>query len=135
MTTSKNRVQLRRGCSACAGAALLLGAVGVYAATPDELTVITVSAPQTKIVAHGPGPNTATQQVTVSARVQYDPVTLTTNSGVALLKDGVEQAAQRICRAADPQAPLDNNCVRNAIDGAQPQIEAAVKRARALPNG
>ena len=128
MTRSKVLVQLRRACSTCAGVGLLVGAI---AANADEIQVITVSAPQVKIMAHGPGPTSATEQVTVTARVQYDPVTLTTNSGVALLKDGVEQVARRVCRAADPNAPEDRNCIRNATDGAQPQIDAAVARARA----
>lgn len=129
MAISNVLVQLRRAFGACAAVGLLVGAIAD--ANADEVQVITVSAPQVKIMAHGPGPTSATQQVTVTARVQYDPVTLTTNSGVALLKDGVQQVARRVCRAADPSAPEDMNCIRNATDGAQPQIDAAIARARA----
>jgi len=107
------------------------GAIGLTStAAAADLQEITVAAPAVKVVQRGPGTST-TQQITVSARVQYDPVTLTTNSGVALLKDGVEDAARRICRAADPGAPEDTNCIRNATGAAQAQIDAAVARARA----
>jgi UrcA family protein len=131
MTTSKVLARVGRECTACAGAALLLGMIGLSPAIAADVETITVSAPKLKIVEHGPGTATATQQVSVSARVQYDPVTLTTNSGVALLKDGVQQAARRVCRDADPGAPEDTNCILNATNAAQPQINAAVARARA----
>ena len=116
--------------SALLGTALVLGTIAFSGAYADETEVITVSAPKAKLVAHGPGAATATQQITVMARVQYDPVSLTTNSGVALLKDGVEQAARRVCHAADPAAPEDMACVRNATDSAGSQIDAAIARAR-----
>lgn len=131
MKTSKTLARLGRACGALAGATLLMGTVAFSLANADEITSITVSAPKVKIVERGPGTRTAIEQVTISAGVQYDPVTLTTNSGVALLKNGVEQAALRVCRAADPGAPEDTQCVRNATHAAQPQIEAAVARARA----
>lgn len=128
----KTLVRLNRGCTLCAGvAALLFGTIGLSAAMAADVAAITVSAPRVQIIEHGPGTSTATEQITVTARVQYDPVTLTTNSGVALLKDGVEQAARRVCSAADPGAPQDTNCIRGATNAAQPQIKAAVARARA----
>ena len=135
MNTSMALARLGRACNALAGATVLLGAIGVTGVNAADLSVITVSAPKAKIVEHGPGTATATQQITVTAGVQYDPVTLTTNSGVALLKDGVQQAAIRVCRAADPGAPEDRSCIRNATHGAQPQIDAAVRRARAQNQG
>lgn len=131
MTISKTRVSA----VVRAGAALLLGATAVSGVNAGDVQVITVSAPRVKILEHGPGTTTATQEMTVTARVQYDPVTLSTNSGVALLKDGVQEAARRICRAADPGAPEDMRCVRNATDSAQPQIDAAVARAKAREHG
>lgn len=133
MMTSKTPARLARVCSAFASATVLLGTIGLSAANAAE-SVITVSAPRAKIVEHGPG-TTSTQQMTVTARVEYDPVTLTTSSGVALLKDGVQQAAIRVCRAADPGAPEDRTCVQRATHGAQLQIDAAVKRARAQDHG
>jgi UrcA family protein len=126
MKTAKRSLTAR----ALLGSAVVLATVGLSTAKADEPEVITVAAPKVNVIAHGPGAATATQQVTVTAHVQYDPVTLTTNSGVALLKDGVEQAARRVCRSADPGAPEDMTCVRSATDSAAPQIDAAVARAR-----
>ncbi len=131
MTTSKTLVQLGRISAAFAGTALLLGAIGPPCATAAEIEGITVAAPRVKILEHGPGTAVAEQQVSITARVPYEAVTLSTNSGVALLKDGVEQAARRVCSAADPGAPVDTKCIRDAIHAAQPQIDAAVARARA----
>ena len=133
MRTSKERTRSGRVCGAFSGAALLIGTMGLAMAA--DIAAITVSAPKVKIVERGPGTSSATQQVTLSARVQYDPTTLTTHSGVALLKDGVEQAARRICQAADPGAPEDTGCIRNATHAAQPQIDAAIARARAREHG
>lgn len=131
MTTCKTLARIGGACSVLAGAALLTGTIGLSSANAADIAVITVSAPKAKLVEHGPGTSTATQEITVSARVQYDPVTLTTNSGVALLKDGVQQAARRVCSAADPGAPQDTDCIRKATDAAKPQINAAIARARA----
>jgi UrcA family protein len=135
MATSKSVVRLGRAGNALACAALLFGAIGFSGANAAEEEVITVLGPRVKIVEHGPGTTIAREQVSVTASVQYDPVTLTTNSGVALLKDGVQQAARRVCLAADPGAPLDQKCVRNAINAAQPKIDAAVARAKANEHG
>jgi UrcA family protein len=131
MMNSKTLVEVGRVCAAFAGATLLLGTVGLSRVTAGEVQVITVSSPRVKIVEHGPGTQTATEQITLTAHVPYDPVTLTTNSGVALLKDGVQEAARRVCRAADPGSPEDTSCIRKATDGAQKQIDTAVARARA----
>jgi UrcA family protein len=135
MKTSGDLVRLGRACSAFAGAVLLISSIGFSGASAAPAATITVSAPRVKIVEHGPGTATAAQQVTLTARVQYDPVTLTTNSGVALLKDGVLQAAHKVCQAADPSAVHDNACIRKAIAGAQPQVDAAIAQARAHEQG
>lgn len=75
------------------------------------------------------------EQSTVTLGVRYDPVTLTTNSGVALLKDAVTQAAFQACVEADPTSPPESRCVSNAIDQAQPQIAQAIAQARRDVNG
>lgn len=127
---------LRRGLPV----ALAVGALGFLSATAqaaDANTIdqVTVRAPRVKVVGHDYALDAPIEQVTVNARVQYDPVTLTTNSGVALLKDSVNDAARKACYRAgllsDGAISPDNmTCIRNAIDAAQPQIEAAIDRAR-----
>jgi UrcA family protein len=68
--------------------------------------------------------------VTLTARVQFDPVTLRTNSGVALLNDGVLEGARKLCHAADSTTLDDGTCVREAVESAQPQVKAAIACAR-----
>ncbi len=70
------------------------------------------------------------EQSTVKLGVRYDPVTLTTNSGVALLQDAVTQAAFRACVDADATSAPESRCIPNATDQAQPQIAQAVAQAR-----
>jgi UrcA family protein len=66
--------------------------------------------------------------------VSYDPATLTTNSGIALLKDSVADAARKACNAAGDAAdslPDDGGtCVRAAISSAQAQVDAAITKAK-----
>jgi UrcA family protein len=112
--------------------ALSIMSAGVHAAEPDE---VTISAPAVKTVGREAATLAPIEQVTVTARVAYDPVTLTTNSGVALLKDGVLEAARKACDSADPLMSDDGTCVRNAVESAKPQITAAIARARSSATG
>jgi UrcA family protein len=96
------------------------------AAYPAE---ITISAPQTKVIGRS-ADGAQIEQRSATAHVPYDPVTLTTNSGVALLKERVRQAAREVCGELDPLGEGDDNsCVSQAVSEAKPQIEAAVARA------
>ena len=88
-------------------------------------------APKVKTVGRDAATGAPIQQYTVQARIQYDPVTLTTNSGVALLKESVEDAARRVCASPDPADDDDDgDCFIQAVKSAQPQIDAAIARAR-----
>jgi len=75
------------------------------------------------------------EQSNVTVGVSYDPVALTTNSGVALLKDAVTQAAVKACADADRSSPPDQTCIQNAVDQAQPQVARVVAQARGRLNG
>jgi UrcA family protein len=112
----------------------ILTVVGTQAQAAD-LDQVTVSAPATKTVGYDPATLIPIQEVTVTAHVLYDPVWLTTNSGVALLNDSVIEAARKSCYSADPTGSDDGTCVRMAIKNAQPQIAAAIARARSSENG
>ncbi len=105
----------------------------------EELNQITVRSSHDSIVGYRLPGLTPIVQSTVKLDVSYDPVTLTTHSGVALLKDAVTQAAYKACGEADPAAaaagPVYNDCVRQAIDQAQPQVARAVAQARSTVNG
>ena len=117
-------------------AAFALGTIALVgysaqAADSDKLEEITVSSAAVKILGRDSATGAPIRQVMKTARIQYDPVTLTTNSGVSLLKDSIQQAAREACGSIDPLDPDDGTCVRNAIDSAMPQVDAAVARARA----
>jgi len=93
-----------------------------------ELQEVTVTVPATTTI--GRDANGAPiQQVTASARVQYDPMMLTTRSGRAQLQERVTEVARKLCRAvndaAPPPATAEDACVEQAVHGAKVQIAAA----------
>jgi UrcA family protein len=116
--------------------ALAVMSAGAQAADYDE---IAISAPNVKTVGRDEATNAPIQEVTKQATVKFDPVWLTTNSGVALLKDSVFDAALKACNSITlTMADADENddsCVRDAVKSAQAQINAAVARARSTTNG
>jgi UrcA family protein len=106
-----------------------LAFVGTLAQAAD-LPEVTISAPSVKTVDRDAATGAPIQEITETARVSVDPVTLTTNSGVALLQDKVLETAQQICDSTDPLADEgDGSCVREAVKSAQAQVKAAVARA------
>ncbi len=121
-----------------AGAAVLAFAVGGLvlswaSAHATTLDAVTISAPAVKVVGRERLTNAPLQQTRISARVGFKPVTLTTNSGVALLRDSVQTAAFRVCAALGPDS--FGTCVIRAEQSAQPQVDAAITRARSATKG
>jgi UrcA family protein len=121
-------------------AAFAMGAVVLISARaqaddPEQVDQITVSSATVNTVGRDSATGGPIEETRKTARIQYDPVTLTTNSGVSLLKDSVLEAAQRVCDSIDPFDPDDGTCVRNAVDSAMPQVDAAIARARSTANG
>ena len=111
---------------------LAVSSVSAYAAEPDE---VTISAPSTRTVARDYATGAPIQETSVKVAVSYDPATLTTDSGVALLKESVADAARKACDTADPLTDDDGACVRGAIDAARAQIARVVSQARSGANG
>jgi UrcA family protein len=112
----------------------LMAAAGLCASAHGEETgqiVVRGSTTQTL----GYGSLHPLERSTVRVGVTYDPATLTTHSGVALLKDAVAQAAFKACIDADPAYAPESRCMTEAIRQAQPQIAQAVARARSGVNG
>jgi UrcA family protein len=113
---------------AAAAAALALWSARAHAADLDQ---ITLSAPIVKDLQPNDVTGDPEQETIVNARVQFDPATLTMPSGVALLKASVEEAARKAClRAGFDPIYDDDGCYRGAVDSAQPQIDAAIARAK-----
>jgi UrcA family protein len=73
----------------------------------------------------------------VTVRISYADLYLDTNSGRALLKDRVKDAAKEACRRATAHYPMstlestDDDCVKAAVHGAQPQVDAVIAAANA----
>jgi UrcA family protein len=118
--------------AACASIAIAMFSVGAHAADANQITVYGST---TKTVGRDYATNAPIQETTVKVGVSYDPTTLTTDSGVALLKDSVADAARKACDSVDPLTDDDGACVRGAIDSAQAQIASAVTQARSSTNG
>jgi UrcA family protein len=117
--------------------AFAIGALAILSARAhaEDLDQITISAPAVKTLRYDFGIGAPIQEASVTARVKIDPVTLTTNSGVALLKESVRDAARKACDAADPLTQDDGTCFQAAVKAAKPQVDAAVARARSSANG
>jgi UrcA family protein len=98
------------------------------------LEQITISTPNVKTVGRDAATGAPIEEVTSTARITVDPVRLTTNSGVALLQDRVQDAAQKLCYSLDPLSFDNSECVRGAVQSAQAQITAAVARAKIATN-
>src|SRR5579872_6142438 len=84
---------------------MALGALAVVplAAQADNLQEVTVTVPTTQTIGRDAS-GAPIQQVTASARVQYDPNMLTTASGRALLRQKVTDVARRLCREVNTVA-------------------------------
>ena len=121
-------------------ATFAIGAIALISARaqaddPAQVDQVTISSPTVNIVGRDSATGAPVTETTKTARIQYDPVTLTTNSGVALLRDSVRESARKLCDSIDPLDSDDGTCIRGAIDSAQSQVDAAIARARSTANG
>jgi|SRR6185312_11210686 len=120
------------------GRALIAVAALSWAGSPagaDELTQVVVRGSNTRTIGYDYHTLRPIEESTTTVGVRYDPVTLTTHSGVALLKDAVEQAANKACSGSDVSTAEHDSCVRRAIEDARPQVARAVTEARNHLNG
>jgi UrcA family protein len=132
MSSSSRAGGLRRNLAlAFLGGFAALGVMAsAYADDPNQVDQITVYAPAVKIVGHSESTLAPIVQRTATVRVHFDPPTLTTNSGRALLDDSVHDAARQACDSAAPLSPSDGACIRDAVNSAQPQVETAIAQAQ-----
>jgi UrcA family protein len=132
--TTSTSIKFLSGTLHAAFAIMAIGlfSAGAHAADSNEITVLGSTA---KTVGRDAATGAPIQATQVKVAVKYDPATLTTDSGVAALKDNVADAARKACESADPFTDDDGTCVREAIDSAQPQIARVVSQARSSTNG
>jgi UrcA family protein len=133
MTTSTS-VKTFSGSLQAAFAIMAIAAFGASAHAAG-LNQITVQGSTTKTVGRDDATGAPIQETTVKVAVSYDPATLTTDSGIAILKESVTDAARKACDAAGPFTDDGGTCVQEAIDSAQAQIARVVSQARSSTNG
>jgi len=125
MRTSKPRINALRPALSLI---ITVGALTFAAAQAANMEEVTVTVPGSKTI--GRSTNGAPiEEVSVSEKIDYNPVMLTTNSGRALLEDKVTQEAKRMCKELEtpgsvPTEP-EQACVKRAVANAKEQIAAA----------
>ena len=96
---------------------------------------ITITGTAVRTIPYDVSTRRPAREISVTARVPVNLDVLTLNSGVALLKDNVREAARTVCTSADPESDPSSDatydCIHEAVNDAQPQIDALVARARA----
>jgi UrcA family protein len=113
--------------------ALAFMSAGAQAADPDE---ITISAPSVTTVGRDAATGAPIQDITKKISIKFTPVTLTTNSGVALVKDSIYETARKVCQSIDPSMLDDDDaCIRDTVNSALAQLDAATAKARSNANG
>lgn len=102
---------------------------------PVQLDPITVFAPAAKIVDRDAATGAPIEEVTITARVHADPAALRTHYGALMLNYSVLDAAREACNEVNPLEDDDGICVHDAVRSAQPQVDAAIARARSSLEG
>ena len=110
---------------------IAIGALSVAGAQAATLEEVTVTAPTVKTLGRD-ATGTPIRQLNVTVRLEYNPISLTTNSGRALLDDKVAEVARGLCSAGGtlPNTDDSDHCVRDAIKNAKTQLDAATARAK-----
>lgn len=114
---------------AAAGATLL--SAGAYG---QAMEVVTVEAVREIIV----GKSTIgapIKELSIRSRVSFADLDLTTASGAAALQKRVEDTAKSTCKEIKVDIPAEGSsvekCIKDALAGAQPQIDKAIADAKA----
>lgn len=109
----------------------VIGCARVTAATQSG--AITVSVPSIKTVGSDSLTGAPIEKSTVTARVGFDPRTLTTQSGVARLRAQVLEAASKACSAA--LTDDYERCVLSTVQAVEPQVDEAIASSKGSSTG
>lgn len=116
-------------------AALLLGlCLSASALASNKLPSITVQAVASKAVVGRSTIGAPIEQATLTRRVSYADLDLTTYTGAMALKRRVREAASDACRKLDDLYPLEERqaptCRAKAVADASRQVDAAIAGAQ-----
>jgi UrcA family protein len=113
-----------------AAAACTLAGAGAYG---QAMEVVTVEAVREIIVGKSPI-GAPIKELSIRSRVSYSDLDLTTADGAAALEKRVKDTAVSTCKELKVQIPAEGsteeNCVKEALDGAAPQVAAAIEAAK-----
>jgi UrcA family protein len=114
---------------AAAAAATLAGA----SAHGQAMEVVTVEAVR-EIVVGKSAIGAPIKELSIRSRVSYADLDLTTPAGVQALEKRVRDTAVSTCKEIKVDVPAEGStvdkCIKEAMDGATPQINAAVEAAK-----
>jgi UrcA family protein len=113
-----------------AAAAGTLAGAGAYG---QAMEVVTVEAVREIIVGKSPI-GAPIKELSIRSRVSYADLDLTTADGVAALEKRVKETAVSTCKELKVQIPAEGSteekCVKEAMEGAAPQVAAAIEAAK-----
>ena len=113
-----------------AAAACTLAGAGAYG---QAMEVVTVEAVREIIVGKSPI-GAPIKELSIRSRVSYSDLDLTTADGAAALEKRVNDTAVSTCKELKVQIPAEGSteekCVKEALDGAAPQVAAAIEAAK-----
>jgi UrcA family protein len=113
-----------------AAAACTLAGASAYG---QAMEVVTVEAVREIIVGKS-AIGAPIKELSIRSRVSYADLDLSTPDGVAKLEQRVKDTAISTCKELKVQIPAEGSteekCIKEAIDGATPQIQAAVAAAK-----
>lgn len=99
----------------------------------QAMEVVTVEAVREIIVGKSPI-GAPIKEMSIRSRVSYADLDLTTAAGVEALQKRVRDTATSTCKEIKIDVPAEGStvdkCIKEAIDGAAPQITAAVEAAK-----
>jgi UrcA family protein len=113
-----------------AAAAGTLAGAGAYG---QAMEVVTVEAVREIIVGKSPI-GAPIKELSIRSRVSYADLDLTTADGTAALEKRVKETAVSTCKELKVQIPAEGSteekCVKEAMEGAAPQVAAAIEAAK-----
>lgn len=128
-------MKIRRTLHTLGPALLAAGLCLAGSALADELPTVTIGAGiVTKSTIGRSSLGTPMERVTVTHRVSYSDLDLTTEAGAAKLKKRVRDTARMACKQLDDLYPTEakneQECTRTAIAQASSQVQSAISAAR-----
>jgi UrcA family protein len=113
-----------------AAAACTLAGAGAYG---QAMEVVTVEAVREIVVGKSPI-GAPIKELSIRSRVSYADLDLTTAEGAAALEKRVRDTAVSTCKELKVEIPAEGSteekCIKEAIEGAAPQIAAAIEAAK-----